>query len=109
MLHLINHVKAITTDLHIAYRKPIQDLEFKHQFCEFHAKQNINKNLYNHVKENNIKKRPIRNIKKYLKEIYQIYEAENRFEVLDILDNIFSRREEFPDVINEIVDKKIRP
>ena len=25
--------KAITTDLHIAYRKPIQDLAFKHQFC----------------------------------------------------------------------------
>ena len=44
-----------------------------------------------------------------MEEVYQIYEAENRFEVLDIFDNIFSRLEEFPDVINEIFDKKIRP
>ena len=64
MLHLINHVKAITTDLHIAYRKPIQDLGFKHQFCEFHTKQNINKYLYNHVKENNIKKETHKEYKK---------------------------------------------
>ncbi|WP_323736786.1 hypothetical protein PXD04_02130 [Methanosphaera sp. ISO3-F5] len=82
--------KAITTDLHIAYRKPIQDLGFKHQFCEFYAKQNINKYLYNHVKENNIAKETHKEyIKKYLEEVYQIYEVENRFEVLDILDNIF--------------------
>ncbi|MBR0472219.1 MAG: hypothetical protein IJI98_05925, partial [Methanosphaera sp.] len=44
-----------------------------------------------------------------LEEVYQIYEADNRFEVLDILDNLSGRREEFPDVINEIIDKKIRP
>ncbi|WP_323736288.1 hypothetical protein PXD04_10455 [Methanosphaera sp. ISO3-F5] len=101
--------KAITTDLHIAYRKPIQDLGFKHQFCEFHTKQNINKYLYNHVKENNISKKTHKEYKKYLEEIYQIYESNNRFEVLDILDNLSGRREEFPDVINEIIDKKIRP
>jgi len=101
--------KAITTDLHFAYRKPIQDLGFKHQLCEFHTKQNINKYLYNYVKDNNITKKTHKEFKKYLKEVYQIYEADNRFEVLDILDNLSGRREEFPDVINEIIDKKIRP
>lgn len=40
---------AITTDLHNAYRKPIQDLGFQHQFCEFHIKQNINKYIYDYV------------------------------------------------------------
>ena len=101
--------KAITTDLHIAYRKPIQDLGFKHQFCQFHAKQNINKYLYNYVKDNKISKKMHKKYKSYLKEIYEIYDAENRFEVLDFLNNLRLRRDEFPDVINDIIDKKIVP
>ena len=55
--------KSITTDLHFAYRKPIQDLGFKHQFCEFHAKQVINKYIYDYVKRINSQKRNIKNIK----------------------------------------------
>ena len=65
--------------------------------------------MYNYVKDNNITKKTHKEFKKYLKEVYQIYEADNRFEVLDILDNLSSRHNEFPDVINEIIDKKIRP
>lgn len=101
--------KAITTDLHFAYRKPIQDLGFKHQFCEFHAKQNINKYIYDYVKNNKLTKKEHKAYKNYLKEIYSIYDAENRFEVLDILNNLYLKRDKFPTVINEVLDKKIRP
>lgn len=100
---------AITTDLHIAYRKPIQELGFKHQFCEFHTKQNINRYLYDYVKENNISKKEQKEFKKYLQEVYKIYESEDRFEVLDIINKLRMKHDEFPEVINNILDKKIVP
>ena len=101
--------KSITTDLHFAYRKPIQDLGFKHQFCEFHTKQNINKYISDYVKKNNITEKEHKEYKKYLEEVYKIYGAKDRFEVLDIINNLYCKRDDFPTVINEIIDKKIRP
>ena len=101
--------KAITTDLHFAYRKPIQDLGFKHQFCEFHTKQNINKYIYDYVKNNKLTKKEHKEYKKYLKEVYKIYNAKDRFEVLDIINKLSCNCDKFPNVINEVIDKKIRP
>ena len=44
-----------------------------------------------------------------MEEVYKIYDAKNRFEVLDIIEKLDLKRDKFPKVINEVIDKKIRP
>ena len=41
---------AITTDLKEEYRLTIAQLGFKHQFCKFHIKQKINRNIKKEIK-----------------------------------------------------------
>ena len=44
--------KSVTTDLKNEYREIISRLGFKHQFCHFHTKQMINRNIRDYIKEN---------------------------------------------------------
>ena len=100
---------GITTDLKIEYRNPIAKLNFKHQFCIFHAKQNIQRYIRDYVKENNLPDEKIGEYYKYLKEIYKIFYVDSQLKVLEIIDDLKKRAEEFPEVINEIINKKIQP
>lgn len=101
--------KAITTDLKIEYRKPINKLGFKHQFCKFHAKQNINKYIYNYIKNHNQTENDKKEYKTYLKEIYEIFQAKSQTEVLDMINKLIEKISEYPEVIQEIIQKKIIP
>jgi hypothetical protein len=44
-----------------------------------------------------------------LKEIYKIFYVDSQLKVLEIIDDLKKRAEEFPEVINEIINKKIQP
>lgn len=98
---------AITTDLKPEYRKPINDLKFKHQFCKFHFKQNNNKIIRDYVKENNLPKEKIKEFKSYLSKLYEIYNVETQDEVYFVIEKLREDKKDFPQVIQDIFDNKL--
>ena len=98
---------AITTDLKKEYLKPISDLKFKHQFCLFHFKKNINTYIYNYVKNNNLSDEKKKEFKSYLRKIYEIFNSKDMTEVYQIVNKLNKDKHEFPQVIREILDKKV--
>lgn len=100
---------AITTDLKEEYRKPLNDLGFKHQFCMFHAKKNIKKQIWDYVKENNLSDSKYEEFKSYLREIYKIYNVKTQDEVAGVVNDLIERSEEFPEIINQIINEHIQP
>ena len=53
--------KCIITDLKPEYKVAIDKLRVKQQFCTFHLKQLINREIRDYIKENNASKRRNRN------------------------------------------------
>ena len=100
---------AITTDLKPEYRKPINDLKFKHQFCKFHFKQNNNKIIRDYVKENNLPDEKIKEFKSYLPKLYEIYDVETQDEVYSVIEKLRKDKKDFPQVIQDIFDNKLAP
>ena len=100
---------SITTDLKQEYRKPINELKFKHQFCIFHFKQNINKTIREYVEENNLPEEKIKEFKSYLPRLYEIFDVENQEEVYSIIEKLRKDKEDFPQVIQDIFDNKLAP
>lgn len=64
---------SITTDLKIDYRIPINQLRFKHQFCKFHTKQKLNRDIHNYITQEKVskkeKKRNYKNKRRYFQNI----------------------------------------
>ena len=104
-----NDCLSITTDLKEEYRKLINDLGFKHQFCMFHAKKNIKKQIWDYVKENNLPDSTYEEFKSYLGEVYKIYDVKNQEEVADVVNGLIERSNEFPEIINKIINERIQP
>lgn len=100
---------AITTDLKPEYMSPINALGFKHQFCKFHFKQNNNKIIRKYVKDNNLPDEKIKEYKKFLPELYEIYEVETQTEVEKIVKKLKKKINEFPEVIQYIINEKLAP
>ena len=67
--------KSIVTDLKKEYRNGIYKLGFKHQFCLFHTKQKINRDIHNYFKKNKPENEEIKQIKAYKKDIFAILDA----------------------------------
>ena len=101
---LINRI-AITTDLKKEYQWLINDLKFKHRFCLFHFKKSINNHIYNTSKII-IFFTEKKKSKSYLPRIYEVFEAKNIKEVYNIVDKLKKDKNEFPQVIKDILDKK---
>lgn len=60
---------AITTDLKFEYGEAIDKLHMKHQLCQFHTKQKINRDIRNYLRENNItidEKEEIKEVKSFI-------------------------------------------
>ena len=79
---------AITTDLDEKYKPIIESLEFKHQWCLFHAFKNLNKTIKKHIKENNLTDEEINKIRKKKLELFNLFDnkpfksAKNKFNKL---------------------------
>ena len=91
--------KSITTDLKKEYREIISRLGFKHQFCHFHTKQMINRNINDYIKENNCNEDDIELIKNYKTCIFEILNCESFEEARRCEYVLFEHRNELPEVI----------
>lgn len=100
---------AITTDLKIEYRRPITKLGFKHQFCRFHTKQKINREIKNHIKQNKIIKEEEKEINKLKKEIFKILDSKKIKTSKKILKKLIEENKENNNIITEILREFIIP
>ena len=71
------NVKCITTDLKVEYRDAIDRLHFKQQFCLFHVKQKINRNINDYVGKNNIADEELDLIESYKDRIFALLNSES--------------------------------
>ena len=70
-------VKCITTDLKVEYRDAIDRLHYKQQFCLFHVKQKINRNIRNYIDKNNIDDGELELIGSYKDRIFALLDSES--------------------------------
>ena len=68
---------SITTDLKIEYRITINQLRFKHQFCKFHTKQKLNKDIHNYLTQEKVSKKEKKEIIKIKEDIFKILDCNN--------------------------------
>ena len=96
-------IKCITTDLKLEYRDAIDKLNFNQQFCLFHVKQKINRDVKDYIEENNPEDEEIELIKSYKKRIFHIIDAKS----IDLAEkekiNIMNEIESVPPIIHEIM------
>ena len=69
--------KCITTDLKHEYHIALNQLKINQQFCLFHSKQKINRDIKEHVDENKLNEEKIDEIIFYKKLIFEIFDAES--------------------------------
>lgn len=91
--------KSITTDLKKEYPEIISRLGFKHQFCHFHTKQMINRNIRDYIKENKGNKYDIKLITNYKTRIFEMLDCEIFEEARRYENILFEHRNELPEVI----------
>ncbi len=100
---------SITTDLKHEYRKPIYKLGFKHQFCKFHTKQKINRDIHNHITKNNTTQEEQEKIQKYKLLIFNMLDAEDYESALNIKKELYLKQKGLPKPIFKILWKLIIP
>ncbi len=103
------NVKAITTDLKREYRKPINELGFKHQFCRFHAKQMINRIIRKEVNNKNPSKEEKEKIEQYKAKITNTLDSENFQKAREKLHKILEDTEKKPEVIKYLLKNLMIP
>lgn len=101
--------KGITTDLKHEYRRPIDRLNFEHQFCLFHFKENVNRKISDYVKNNNLPEEKIKEYKSYLPELYCVFDMEDMNEVQKIFDKLREDIKKFPKIIQDIIQNDFLP
>lgn len=96
-------IKCITTDLKLEYRDAIDKLNFNQQFCLFHVKQKINRDVKDYIEENNPEDEEIELIKSYKKRIFHIIDAKS----IDLAEkekiNLMNENESVPPIIHKIM------
>ena len=101
--------KYIITDLKVEYRDVIQKLGFKHQFCLFHTKQKINRDINNYLKQNKLDFEEESKIKEFKQLIFEILNCETIEEAKNHRDKLISKNKDFPLIIKQIMWKFIIP
>ena len=101
--------KYIVTDLKSEYRDAIQKLGFKHQFCLFHTKQKINRDINNYLKQNKLNFEEESKIKELKQLIFEILNCETIEEAKNHRDQLISKNNDFPPIIKQILWKFIIP
>lgn len=103
------NVYSITTDLKQEYRKAVQKMNAKHQFCKFHTKKHLNKQINDHIKENKPDIETIKDIVHYKKHIFDLMDSNSLKEAKNIHNMLFNLREELPEIIKKIYLNFILP
>lgn len=100
---------SIVTDLKREYQKAISKLNIKHQFCKFHTKQKINKDIRNYFKANKLEiteKEEINNVKEL---IFQILDSNNIEFAYNLREELLQLKKPKNNLIQSIVWKFIIP
>lgn len=100
---------SITTDLKRDYRQPITDLKFKHQFCIFHTKQKLNRDIHTYITQEKVDKEEKKEIIKIKKEIFEILDCKDIKQSIKKLNELVSYAESVKNVISDIIWKFIVP
>ena len=90
---------CIITDLKYEYRIAIDRLKVKQQFCTFHAKQHINREISKFIRENNMSDEDNDIIIGYKALMFGIIDAESIKEAENYRDELFNVTADFPEVI----------
>ena len=100
---------CIITDLKSEYRVAIDRLQIKQQFCTFHTKQLINREIRDYIDENNTSEEEIEIIQDYKSLFFNIINANSINEAEKIRDKLFFIDSNVPQVIRKLVSKLIIP
>ena len=101
--------KCIITDLKPEYRVAIDRLKIKQQFCTFHLKQLINREIRDHIKENNSSEDEIEIIHNYKQLFFDIINAESINEAQEKRNQLFYLESNTPKVIRDLASKLMIP
>ena len=100
---------AITTDLDKKYAPIIYKLGFKHQLCIFHTKKSLNKQLKDYAKRYKLSDEELEECKNQLQMIKNLFDLDDYDEAEKSLQSLIYRKNEFHEVIYEIIRKSIVP
>ena len=101
--------KYITTDLKPEYRLAINKININHQFCLFHTKQKIYRDINDYIGENNPSEEELKIINHYKNLIYELIDA-NELEISKSIKNeLIDKNGELLEIIHEILWEFIVP
>ena len=100
---------SITTDLKKEYRNCIYKLGFKHQFCMFHTKQKLNRDIHDYLKANELEIDEIESIKDYKKLIFSLLDTDDIEIAKNKRDTLINNQHKLPEPIFKILWKFILP
>lgn len=101
--------KCIITDLKSEYRVAIDRLHIKQQFCTFHAKQLINREIRDYITKNNTPEEEIEIILDYKRLFFDIIDADSINDAKEKRDKLFYLDSNVPKVIRKLTSDLIIP
>ena len=107
-----NSAHAYATTFDITYKRfqvAIDRLGVKQQFCTFHLKQLINREIREHIKENNTSEEEIEIIHNYKQLFFNIINAKSINEAQEKRNQLFYLESNIPQVIQDLASKLIIP
>lgn len=102
-------VKCITTDLKVEYRDAIDRLHYKQQFCLFHVKQKINRNIKDYIDKNSPDDEEIELIDSYRKRIFDLLNSDSFDLAKNRRESLMDELDSMPLVISKIMWDLIIP
>jgi len=100
---------AITTDHVPEYKTIMDELGVKHQLCIFHFYKMIGDKLYKLLRSKKTSEDEKTRLKKYFKEIRQIFDTKNSETASNLLKELLSHFDNIPRVLQRFITKKILP
>lgn len=101
--------KCIITDLKQEYRVAIDRLQIKQQFCTFHTKQLINREIKDYIDKNNTTEEDIEIIHDYKRLFFDIIDADSLIDAKEKRDKLFCLNSNVPNVIRKLTSNLIIP
>lgn len=100
---------SITTDLKKEYRRPIDRLGFKHQYCHFHTQQKINRDITNYISQTNLSEESKNKIYTEKEIITDILNTNSFDKSYKKIYQILNKSERYSEIIVRILKKFILP
>ena len=100
---------CIITDLKPEYRVAIDKLQIKQQFCTFHTKQLINREIRDYIDKNNVSEEEIEIIYNYKSLFFDIIDANSIKDAEEERNKLFFLDSNVPQVISKLTSNLIIP